>query len=129
MKPANLLNELDKFYAEKTITDVDRNTFLTCNLKDPIKKITISLIFMKDWDVLEPDDYSRIVVQNKGAVLTFPCYWVSVPKELAIPYFEYIIDELYKDEFDNWNNGFDSSSGSGNSGSGNDGCNCPCNQV
>ena len=126
MKPANLLNALDKFYAERTITDVNRETFLICNLKDPVKKITISLVFMKDWDVLEPDDFSQVVVQNKGAVLTFPCYWVSVPKELAIPYFEYIIDQLYLEEFDKWDN---SSSGASNDGSSNTGCGCPCNQV
>ena len=126
MKPVNLLNVLDKFYAEKTITDVNRETFLICNLKDSSKKITISLVFMKDWDVLEPSDYDQVIVQNKGAVLTFPCYWVSVPKELAIPYFEFIIDELYKNEFDNWNTGSGTTSDTGNNGSG---CNCPCNQV
>lgn len=126
MKPVNLLNALDKFYAEKTITDVNRETFLICNLKDSSKKITISLVFMKDWDVLEPSDYDQVIVQNKGAVLTFPCYWVSVPKELAIPYFEFIIDELYKNEFDNWNTGSGTTSDTGNNGSG---CNCPCNQV
>ena len=126
MKPANLLNALDKFYAERTIRDVNRETFLICNLKDPVKKITISLVFMKDWDVLEPDEYSQVIVQNKGAVLTFPCYWVSVPKELAITYFEYIIDQLYLDEFDKWDNG---SNGTSNSGNGSAGPNCPCNQV
>lgn len=126
MKPANLLNALDKFYAERTITDVNRETFLICNLKDPVKKITISLVFMKDWDVLEPDEYSQVIVQNKGAVLTFPCYWVSVPKELAITYFEYIIDQLYLDEFDKWDNGSNSTSNSGNNSTG---PNCPCNQV
>lgn len=126
MKPVNLLNALDKFYAEKTITDVNRETFLICNLKDSGKKITISLVFMKDWDVLEPSDYDQVIVQNKGAVLTFPCYWVSVPKELAIPYFEFIIDELYKNEFDNWNTGSGPSSDTGSNGSR---CNCPCNQV
>lgn len=126
MKPANLLNALDKFYAERTITDVNRETFLICNLKDPVKKITISLVFMKDWDVLEPDEYSQVIVQNKGAVLTFPCYWVSVPKELAIPYFEYIIDQLYLEEFDKWDNGSGAASGDGSNGTGH---NCPCNQV
>ena len=126
MKPANLLNALDKFYAEKTITDVNRETFLICNLKDPIKKITISLVFMKDWDVLEPDEYSQVIVQNKGAVLTFPCYWVSVPKELAITYFEYIVDQLYLEEFDKWDNGSGAVSGNENASTG---CNCPCNQV
>ena len=126
MKPANLLNELDKFYAQRTITDVNRETFLICNLKDSIKKITISLVFMKDWDVLEPDEYSQVIVQNKGAVLTFPCYWVSVPKELAITYFEYIIDQLYLEEFDKWDNG---SSGTSSNVSNNAGANCPCNQV
>lgn len=126
MKPVNLLNALDKFYAEKTITDVNRETFLICNLKDSSKKITISLVFMKDWDVLEPSDYDQVIVQNKGAVLTFPCYWVSVPKELAIPYFEFIIDELYKNEFDNWNTGSGTTSDTGINESG---CNCPCNQV
>ena len=42
-----MTNQLDKFFAEKTTPDVDRNTFLICNLNDKPKQLTISLVFMR----------------------------------------------------------------------------------
>lgn len=111
-----MYEELDRFFASKTIHDVDRNTFLTCNLVDRVKKITISLIFLRDWDSLETDSYNSVIIQNKGAVFTFPCYWVSIPKELAIPYIEYIIDEFYEEEVSKWNIGDNTNNNTGNNG-------------
>jgi len=123
--------KLDEFFANKTIQDVDRNTYLCCNLEDHRFKITISLIFMRDWHSIESDSYNSVVVENKGVVFTFPCYWCSVPKELCIAYFEYVINDFYSTEVSGWscaegyvdpstNTGTDS----GSSSNGGNGCNC-----
>lgn len=98
-----MIDKLDKFFAEKTIIDIDRNSFLVCNLEDKPNKITISLVFMRDWDSLETDSFNSVIIQNKGAVFTFPCYWVSIPKELAMAYIQYIIDDFYMNEVNKWN--------------------------
>lgn len=134
-------NQLDKFFAEKTIVDVDRNTYLNLNLHDGRYKIVISLIFMRDFDGLEINSYSDVIIEGKGAVLIFPPYWLSIPKELCIPYFEFIINAFYAETVSEWvNNGLvgGGSSGTtmpgGNTGSNQQGgCNpnnpplCPCN--
>lgn len=120
-----MINTLDKFFAERTIMDIDRNTFLMCNLYDRPKKITISLVFMRDWDSIETDSFNSVIIQDKGAVFTFPCYWIEIPKELAMTYIMYIIDDFYQNEVSKWSS---NSSGGNTSGSGND-CNCPCNIV
>lgn len=119
----DMYDTLDKFFAEKTIQDVNRDTFLVCNLTDRVNKLTFSLVFVRDWDSLETDEYNTILVEGKGAVLTFPCYWVSVPKELAIPYFVYIIDTIYSTEFPYASNEI-MDDGSGNTGNGNGNCGC-----
>lgn len=94
---------LDKFFSEKTITDVDRNTFLVCNLIDRRYKLYISLVFMRNWDSIESNDFNQVILEDKGVVFTFPCYWVSIPKDLVIPYMEYIIDDFYKNTAKEWN--------------------------
>lgn len=121
----NMINTLDKFFSEKTINDVDRNTFLICNLNDPTNKLTISLVFMRNWHSIESDGYNSVIIQNKGAVFTFPCYWCSVPKELCMAYFTYILEDFYNTTVAEWNgtSGNNSDNGYGN------GCNCPCGVV
>ena len=120
----DMINQLDKFFAEKTTPDVDRNTFLVCNLNDRINKLTVSLVFMRDWHNLEYDDYNQIVLKEKGCVFVLPSYWVSIPKELAMPYIRSLIEDFYNSEASKWNTG---SSGDGSSsGSGGSGNNCPC---
>lgn len=119
---AEMHKTLDKFFAEKTIQDVDRNTFQICNLRDKLNLITISLVFLKDWDSLETDDYNCVVVEKRGAVFTFPCYWLSVPKELCMPYMEYIIDDFYSQYVSKWVNGNNPGGGGGTTPGGN----CPC---
>lgn len=123
----DMINKLDTFFAEKTMSDVNRDTYIICNLKDSQKKITISLVFMRDWDSIEADDYRQIVVEGKGAVLTFPCYWISIPKELAMAYFEIIINTLYEEEFNKWDIEKPASGNNVNQGSGN--VSCPYNTT
>lgn len=109
----SMYKTLDNFLAVNQTYDADRSTYLTCNLRDDDLKITISFVFMRDWDSIEADGYNSVVLAGKGAVFIFPCYWVSIPKELAIPYFEYIIDEFYNSVVSKWP-GFDGG-----------GCPCP----
>jgi len=123
-----MYNELDKFFAAKTIVDVDRNTFLVCNLVDSRYKITISLVFMRDWHSIESDSYNSVIIGGKGAVFTIPCYWLSIPKELAMEYFMYILDEFYNKEVIGWGLGYTPNTDGGLTG-GNNGCGCGCNQV
>ncbi len=121
---------LDKFFTQKLITDVDRNTYLVCNLEDIRFKITISIVFMRDWNSIESDSYNSVIIENKGAVFTFPCYWISIPKELAMSYFEYIINDFYTSEVLKWDiaknfiNGFNADLSSNNTS-----CNCIKNQI
>lgn len=121
---------LDKFFATKTIQDIDRNTFLNCVLKDNINKVTITLIFTKNYNISEADSYNFVSISPEGAVFTFPCYWISVPKELAIPYFKFIISKFYDEEISKWTNSNNSNNGPScsNTGGANNNCNCctPC---
>lgn len=124
----DMTNQLDKFFSEKTTPDVDRNTFLICNLNDRINILTISLVFMRDWHTLEYDDYNQIVLKNKGCIFVLPSYWVSIPKELALTYIQELIDDFYNVEVSKWNTGSGSSgngSGTGD-GSSSGGNGCPC---
>lgn len=116
---------LDTFFAGKTINDVDRNTYQVCNLNDNRIKLTISLVFMRDWDSIETDNYNSVILENKGVVFTFPCYWISVPKELSMTYFEYIINNFYEAEVAKWSiaSGLISEESSDSTGTGN-GCAC-----
>ena len=131
-------NQLDKFFAEKTIVDVDRNTYLNLNLHDSRYKIVISLVFMRDFDGLEINSYSNVVIEGKGVVFIFPPYWLSIPKELVTPYFEFVINDFYQDTVSDWiNNGLignSSTTNGSNTGNGQQpGCSnpvppiCPCN--
>lgn len=122
-----MINTLDKFFSGKTIGDIDRNTFLICNLFDRVNKITISLVFMRDWDSLETDSYNSVIIQNQGAVFTFPPYWIEVPKELTMSYFSYIIDDFYEKEVASWNKG--SGQNPDGSAGGVIGPGCPCHTI
>ncbi len=116
----DMIDTLDKFFAIKTINDVDRNACLVCNLFDKTNKLNISLVFLRDWDSLESNGYNYVIIDNAGAVINFPCYWVCIPKELAIPYIISVLEEIYAKDFNIYLN-----NGSNNNGSGN-GSNCPC---
>ena len=126
MKPY-MMAELDAFFAKTVIGDVNRDSYLVCNLRDKEYKITISLVFMRDWHSIESDSYNLVTIGGKGAVVTLPAYWVSIPKELSMGYFQFLIDNLYETEIDDWFS--NTGNGNGNNGS-NVGMNgCPCKAV
>lgn len=121
-----MYEDLDKFFAGKTIIDVDRNTFLVCNLEDTRYKLTISLVFMRDWDSIESNDYNYVSIYPKGVVFTFPCYWVSIPKELAMGYIESVISAFYDEEISKWGIGYVPTPDDGSDGT-TGGCCCGTN--
>lgn len=126
--PEKCIKELDTFFANKTIHDVNRDAYLVCNLHDHINKIVVSLIFLRDWDSLESDSFNQVIIEGKGVVFTFPCYWVSVPKELCMEYFNYIIKTFYDDYVTNWlSNNTSNNTNGGNTNTGfspPNGCGC-----
>lgn len=119
---------LDDFFALKTIHDVNRDTYSICNLFDKANNICVSLVFLRDWDSLETDSFNQVIIEGKGAVFTFPCYWLSVPKELAYTYLTYIVQTFYDEYVVKWTNSANSNIGSnGDITSGtnnNNGCYC-----
>lgn len=130
-----VFDTLDSFFAAKTIQSVNRDVYSVCNLQDHVNKITVSLIFMRDWDGIEYDKYDHVIIENKGAVLVFPSYWLSVPKELAFEHFVNIVNKFYADYVTQWisNNNSSSNDPGIGSGSSNNSNNCvcypPCNLV
>lgn len=101
--PERCIKDLDTFFANKTIHDVNRDSYLVCNLHDNINKVIVSLIFLRDLDSLESDSFNQVIIEGKGVVFTFPCYWISVPKELSMEYFNYIIKTFYDEYVSAWN--------------------------
>ena len=100
--PKSLLEEFEKYLANISTNDIDRQTYLFKNLNDTQNKIIVTIIFLRDWDSLDSDSYSSVIVNNVGAVFCFPCYWLSVPKELANPYFEYVLSSFYNEHVTKW---------------------------
>ena len=124
--PQKVFNDLDVFFSQKTINDVDRNTFQVLNIKDPALKITVSLVFMRDWDSIPSDDYNVVPIKNCGAVFTFPCYWISIPKELCMPYFISILEDFYANVVSTWDLDFGDGNNAGSSGATGNNPNLPC---
>lgn len=122
----NYFKPLDDFFAKNTVTNVNRDSYLVCNLHDKANNITVSLIFLRDWDSLESDTFNEVIIKDKGAVFTFPCYWISVPKELAYTYITCIVQAFYDDTVEKWNNEKNSISNNGNNSGNMNGC-PPCN--
>ena len=96
---------------------------------------------MRDFDGLEINSYSDVVIEGKGVVFIFPPYWLSIPKELAMPYFEFVINDFYQNTVSDWiGNGLIGNSSNGTMG-GNTGVSqqpggcpptpplCPCNVL
>lgn len=127
----NYFKPLDDFFAKNTVTNVNRDAYLVCNLIDKSRNVTVSLVFLRDWDSLETDTFNQVIIQDKGAVFTFPCYWISIPKELAYTYIKYVVQTFYDEYITQWFGDNNSSGGSINNGGMNNGnimypgCNCP----
>lgn len=128
----NYFKPLDEFFAKNTVTNVNRDAYLVCNIFDKTNNIYVSLVFLRDWDSLETDSFNQVIIQGKGAVFTFPCYWISVPKELAYTYIKYVVQAFYDEYVSEWvqnSSGSTGNNGGTNSGNSNNGLsNCPsCN--
>lgn len=128
-----MLDKLDKFFADIVIADVDRNSFRVCALEDKVNKLTICLVFMRDWHGLDTDSYNSVVIEGNGVVFTIPAYWTCVPKELAMPYLISIIEDYYRQEgivsgIGSGGSSTDANTGNGSTGGGNC-CNPQCPAV
>lgn len=96
-------NSLDTFLSEKNCNDVNRDTYLVHNIEDTINKITISIVFLREWHTdINDDEYGLIEIPNVGAVVTVPGYWISIPKELAFTYLKGIVNQFYEDTVSGW---------------------------
>ena len=126
-------NALDTFLAEKSCNDVNRDTYLVHNVEDTINKITVSIVFLREWHTdINDDEYGQIVIPNVGAVITVPGYWISVPKELAFTYLKEIINQFYNDFVSGWKAAEVTqqlSSMTNNSSNTNNPCQCPANFI
>ena len=126
-------NALDTFLAEKSCNDVNRDTYLVHNVEDTINKITVSIVFLREWHTdINDDEYGQIVIPNVGAVITVPGYWISVPKELAFTYLKEIINQFYNDIVSGWKAAEltqQLSSVPNNSSNTNNPCQCPVNFI
>ena len=130
--PSELMYKtLDSFFAEKTASDIDRTTYLVCNLEDKRYKLTFSLVFYRDADNLELDSHETVALTGTGAVFILPAYWLCIPKPLAMQYMRYMIDQFYETEVSLWLNQTDGSvdGGNGNNGGMTPGCGCGCPRV
>lgn len=127
-------NALDTFLAEKNCNDVNRDTYLVHNVEDTINKITVSIVFLREWHTdINDDEYGQIVIPNVGAVITVPGYWISIPKELAFTYLKEIINQFYNDFVSGWKAAEVtqqlSSVANNSSNSTNNPCQCPANFI
>ena len=96
-------NSLDTFLSEKNCNDVNRDTYLVHNIEDTINKITVSIVFLREWHTdINDDEYGLIEIPNVGAVVTVPGYWISIPKELAFTYLKGIVNQFYEDTVSGW---------------------------
>ena len=123
---------LDKFLSSKTTADINRETYLICNLDDTINKIKVSIVFLKRCENIECGSFESCVIENQGAVFTVPCYWLDIPKELAFTYLTSIIDTFYEEHVAGWLNGTWAGNGNttgsdSNNNITNNICPCPCN--
>lgn len=128
-RPVNCYNELDRFLATKTVADINRETYLICNLKDKINKISVSLVFIRDCENIECGNFESCIIEKAGAVFVVPCYWLCVPKELGYEYLVSIIDAFYSEHVSAWLNATWVGDANNNSSSNNNGglnCGCPC---
>lgn len=123
--PSSWYKELDKFLTSRTVSDINRETYLICNLKDTTNKITVSIVFIRDCENIECGNFESCIIDGKGAVFVVPCYWLCVSKELGYDYLTSIIDAFYEEHVSGWfNNNMDT--GNVNNGITGTGCGCQC---
>ena len=115
---------LDKFLATKTCTDIDRTKFIPFSLVDGINKLTTCFVFNCNCHAYE--DPTVIPCEYTGAVIHLPAFWLEVPKELAFTYILGMLNDLYKETYTQWEiSGYiGSNSNTANNITNNSGCAC-----
>ena len=127
-RPALMEKELDQFLARKTCTDINREKFIPCALRDNSNKLTTCLMFNCNCHSYE--DPVNIECEYTGAVIHLPAFWLEVPKELAMTYILGLIDSLYVSTYTQWAiDGKIGQMGGGDDNTGNTGCGCGCTAM
>ena len=52
-RPPNYYNKLDKFLVGKTVADINRETYMLCELDDFVNIIKVSCVFMRECENIE----------------------------------------------------------------------------
>lgn len=92
--------DLDRFLAERTVTDIDRTKFIPFALRDNTNKLTTCLVFNCNCHSYE--DPTIIPCEYTGAVIHLPAFWIEVPKELAYNYLIDQINQVYSEIYKQW---------------------------
>ena len=92
--------DLDRFLAERTVTDIDRTKFIPFALRDNTNKLTTCLVFNCNCHSYE--DPTIIPCEYTGAVIHLPAFWIEVPKELAFSYLIDQINQVYSEIYKQW---------------------------
>ena len=92
--------DLDKFLAERTVTDIDRTKFIPFSLRDNTNKLTTCLVFNCNCHSYE--DPTIIPCEYTGVVIHLPAFWIEVPKELAYTYLIDQINQVYNEIYKQW---------------------------
>ena len=121
--------DLDRFLAERTVTDIDRTKFIPFALRDNTNKLTTCLVFNCNCHSYE--DPTIIPCEYTGAVIHLPAFWIEVPKELAFSYLIDQINQVYSEIYKQWYiDGKIGTIGSSNTATSTGyGCGCPCNNA
>ena len=127
-RPVIMEKELDQFLSRKTCTDINREKFIPCALRDNANKLTTCLMFNCNCHSYE--DPVNIECEYTGAVIHLPAFWLEVPKELAMTYILSLIDALYMSTYTQWSiDGKIGQIGGGDDNPGSSGCGCGCTAI
>lgn len=91
-----MLDKLDSWLASKACINLETTGTEVCNLlyRSSNIKRKIAIAFSRYHHSNEPTEY---IIADEGYVLTVPSFWLSIPKELVIPYLSVYIDSYIKD--------------------------------
>ena len=90
-----MLDTLEEWLSKNFCPLIETTGTLVCRLtyKSSGTKRDIAIAFSRYYQETDPAEY---VVGDDGYVITVPSFWLSIPKELVIPYLTSYIDNYMK---------------------------------